>query len=51
MSDSCPSALAAYERLLAAQRDVPQWERDEAAKESARESLAHKIKRKLEKVA
>lgn len=40
----------AYERLLAAQRAVTPYEREEAQKESDREQLTAKIRRRLAKV-
>jgi hypothetical protein len=40
----------AYERLMAARREVTPYEREEAQKESDRERLAAKIRRRLPKV-
>lgn len=44
------AAQDAYDRLVAARREVTPYEREQAAEESARERLAAKIKRRLPKV-
>lgn len=44
------AAHEAYDRLLAARRDVTPYEREQAAEETQRERLTAKIKRRLAKV-
>jgi hypothetical protein len=44
------AAQDAYDRLVAARRDVTPYEREQAAEEAERERLSAKIKRRLAKV-
>ena len=44
------AAQEAYDRLIAASREITPYEREEAEKETLRERLTAKIKRKLPKV-